>query len=137
LRIVLDASSVVGAALRLDGVPRRALLLARDRHAIALSVAVFEEIDTVLRRPKFDRVLTDDGRQDILELLAAAAVRFVPGIAVRDCRDSKDNKYLQLALAAGAEAIVSSDADLLDLNPWRGFRIVTPSALLRYDGKSD
>jgi predicted nucleic acid-binding protein len=45
---------------------------------------------------------------------------------VTDCRDRKDNKYLELALAAGASIIVTSDADLLILDPWRGIRILKP-----------
>jgi hypothetical protein len=35
---------------------------------------VFREIAAVLERPKFARVLTDDRRCEILELLVAAAV---------------------------------------------------------------
>ena len=49
---------------------------------------------------------------------------------VTDCRDPKDNKYLELALAAGAETIVSSDDDLLVLDPWRGVRIMRPTDYL-------
>jgi predicted nucleic acid-binding protein len=49
---------------------------------------------------------------------------------VRDCRDPKDDKYLKLALAAGAATIVSSDDDLLVLNPWRGVRVLTPADYL-------
>jgi predicted nucleic acid-binding protein len=44
-----------------------------------------------------------------------------------DCRDAKDDKYLEPALAAGAEVIVSSDDDLLVLDPWRGVRILRPA----------
>jgi len=50
---------------------------------------------------------------------------------VTDCRDPKDNKYLELALAAGASVIVSSDDDLLVLNPWRGIRILRPADYVR------
>jgi predicted nucleic acid-binding protein len=46
-------------------------------------------------------------------------------VPVTDCRDPKDDKYLELALAAGAETIVSSDEDLL-VHPWRGVRILRP-----------
>jgi predicted nucleic acid-binding protein len=53
-----------------------------------------------------------------------------PTVRVNDCRDAKDNKYLELALAAGAAVIVSSDNDLLALSPWRGVRIVTPAAFV-------
>jgi uncharacterized protein len=49
-----------------------------------------------------------------------------PREAVVDCRDPKDNKYLELAAAAGADRLLSSDEDLLVLDPWRGVRIIRP-----------
>jgi uncharacterized protein len=49
---------------------------------------------------------------------------------VIDCRDSKDNEYLELALSADAGTIVSSDADLLTLHPWRGVRILRSAEYL-------
>ena len=66
----------------------------------------------------------------MLELLRGAAVWFDPAVRVNDCRDAKDNKYLELALASGAETIISSDDDLLVLDPWRGVRILRPAAYL-------
>lgn len=53
---------------------------------------------------------------------------------VTDCRDPKDNKHLELALASGADTIVSSDADLLVLHPWRGTRILRPADYLAETG---
>ena len=53
-----------------------------------------------------------------------------PAEAVSDCRDAKDNKYLELALAARATVIVSGDDDLLFLDPWRGIRVLTPAQCL-------
>jgi predicted nucleic acid-binding protein len=38
--------------------------------------------------------------------------------------------YLELAFAAGAGIIVSSDSDLQILNPWRGVQILGPAAYL-------
>jgi len=70
---------------------------------------------------------------EITGLLTANAVWFEPAVAVRDCRDAKDNKYLELALAAGADVIVTGDADLLDLDPWRGVRIVRAADYLASD----
>ena len=43
---------------------------------------------------------------------------------VLDCRDAKDNKFLELALAAKADILVSSDIHLLELNPYRNIPIV-------------
>jgi uncharacterized protein len=130
LRVVVDASTIVGAALRADSIPQQALLLARERHTIALSGAVLGEIEAVLKRPKFAGILTDDRREEILGLLAAAAVWVEPALRVGDCRDGKDNKYLELAAAAGAGVIISSDEDLLVLDPWRGIRLLRPREFL-------
>ncbi|MFZ1426928.1 MAG: putative toxin-antitoxin system toxin component, PIN family [Geminicoccaceae bacterium] len=51
-----------------------------------------------------------------------------------DCRDAKDNKYLELALAAAADVIISGDTDLLVLHPWRGVRILRPAEYLAEAG---
>ena len=46
------------------------------------------------------------------------------------CRDPKDDKFLSLAVSGEATHIVTGDADLLVLHPFRGIRIVTPSTFL-------
>lgn len=85
----------------------------------------------VLARPKFARYLTDEDRTAILALMTDAAVWVEPTETVHDCRDAKDNKYLELAAAARAEVVITSDSDLLVLDPWRGVRIVRPADFLR------
>lgn len=128
--IVFDASTLVGAALKADSVPEQALLRAEEVDVFALSAAVAAEIEDVLNRPKFARVLTSPRRERVLGLLRDAAVWFEPAVRVADCRDPKDDKYLELALASGAETIVSSDDDLLVLHPWRSVRILRPAEYL-------
>jgi uncharacterized protein len=90
----------------------------------ALSTAVDTEIAEVLSRPRFARILSSERREGILQILRGTGVWFDPPIRITECRDPKDNKYLELALAAGAETIVSSDDDLLVLHPWRGVNIL-------------
>jgi uncharacterized protein len=128
--IVFDASAVVSAALKPDSVPEQALLRAEQIDIFALSIAVDEEISEVLTRPRFAGSIPQERLQKVLRMLRADAVWFEPSIQVTDCRDPKDNKYLELALAAGAELIVSGDDDLVVLDPWRGVRIVRPADYL-------
>ena len=118
---MIDANTVVSAALNPNGTSRRAVAIAREKGTIALSEAVYQEVAAVLARPKFAQVLTDDRRSEILELLAAAALWTEPRDRVEDCRDAKDNHYLELALAAGATVIVSGDEDLLVLDHGAAF----------------
>ena len=132
--IVFDASAVVSAALRATSVPERALLLAESVDLFALSAEVDGEIAEVLSRPRFAQAVTPERRTRILDLLRSDAVWFEPTERVTDCRDAKDNRYLELALAANAGIIVSGDSDLLVLHPWRGVHILQPAAYLAVAG---
>ena len=120
----------MSAAIKRAGVPERARLRARAEDVIALSSAIEAEIVEVLHRPKFAGAMTSLRRDHVLDLIRDAAVRFEPTVRVTDCRDAKDNKYLELSLAASATVIVASDQDLLVLHPWRGVRIVRPGEYL-------
>jgi putative PIN family toxin of toxin-antitoxin system len=128
--IVVDASSIVGAALKRGSVPSVALMRVLEHDRVAMSEAVAAEIRQVLARPKFAFVLTSSDQANITALLFADAEWFVPTVQVTDCRDPKDAKYLELALAARASVLISSDNDLLTLHPWRGILILRPTAYL-------
>jgi putative PIN family toxin of toxin-antitoxin system len=124
--IIFDASTVVGAALKADSIPEQALLRAEDTDLFALSPAVDTEIARVLNRAKFARAVSRERRERILDVPRGEAIWFDPVVRVVECRDPTDDIYLELALAAGAEIMVSSDNDLLVLHPWRGVRILRP-----------
>jgi putative PIN family toxin of toxin-antitoxin system len=128
--IVFDASTVVSAVLKANSVPERALFRAQATDVFALSTEVHDEIAEVLNRPKFAGVLSRERREQVLNVIRGMAAWFVPSERVTDCRDPKDDKYLELALAAGAAFIVSSDDDLIVLHPWRGVSILSPAAYL-------
>ncbi len=128
--IVFDVSTLVGAAIRRDSVPELALQHALSHDQVAVSEAMLAELIDVLARPRLTRFLDPDLRDDVLSRVHAFGILFVPTEAVTDCRDAKDNKYLDLALASAADGIVSSDGDLLVLHPWRGVRILRPAEYL-------
>jgi putative PIN family toxin of toxin-antitoxin system len=128
--IVFDTSTLVGVLLKANSVPERALVLAVTSDRLALSTPVVEEMEEVFRRRKFAGADKASRIAWITKLIYAGACWFEPTHDVTDCRDPNDNKYLELALASGAETIVSSDGDLLALNPWRGVNILRPAGYL-------
>jgi putative PIN family toxin of toxin-antitoxin system len=132
LIVVLDASTLVSAALKADSIPERALLRAvNEPNRLLLSREVEEEYREVLFRPKFDRYVSAERRQRILDIVVVAAERIESPAAVRECRDPKDDKYLALAAAGKADVIVSSDVhDLVSMHPWRGISILSPAVYL-------
>jgi len=116
--------------IKRDGKPLDALRKALLTDTLALSRPVEDELLEVLSRPRLARFIDLQLREEVIGQLLREAVRAVPTELVTDCRDAKDNKYLELAAAAGATLIVSSDNDLLVLDPWRGVRIVRPAEYL-------
>ena len=128
--VVIDANAVVSAALKADPTPERALRLARRFCTVCMSRDVSDEIGRVLARPWLRARIPDERRDEMLDLLHGAARTFEPAERAMDCRDAKDDRYLELALAACADIIVSGDQDLLVLDSWRGVRIPSPAAFV-------
>jgi putative PIN family toxin of toxin-antitoxin system len=130
LRTVLDTSVVVSAVLLPRSVPRRAFDRAQGQGKLLISQATLEELNEVLRRPRFDRYVTEDERMQFLTALVEAAELVAVTDVVTDCRDPKDNKFLELALNGRATCLVTGDNDLLVLNPFRGVPIMTPQTFV-------
>ena len=89
-------------------------------------------MQTRLWRPKFDRYISVEARRRLLIDLSAVAewVRLPDGPAPRLSRDADDDVFIQAALAAGADWLVSGDADLLDVPGALGLCILSPRQAL-------
>ena len=129
-RTVLDTGVVVSAVLLPRSVPRQAFDLAIAKGPLLVSEQTIAELDEVLRRPKFDKYVSESQRLEFL----AALLRGSELVEVRDveteCRDPKDNKFLELALSGKGSHIVTGDLDLLVLHPFRGIAIVNAQSFL-------
>jgi predicted nucleic acid-binding protein len=73
----------------------------------------------------------DDEVDQYLQVLAEMSDASGGGITdprqtVGDCPDWEDNRILDLAAAVGAFLIVSADADLTSMSPWRGRSVIEP-----------
>jgi putative PIN family toxin of toxin-antitoxin system len=102
-----------------------------DEAVLLVSQATMSELADVLAQAKFDRYVSLEQRLQFISLLANTA-EFVPLIQiVRECRDPNDDKFLEVALNGRADVIVTGDADLLRMHPWREVAILQPSGYLR------
>lgn len=130
-RVVVDTNVFVSRLLRFDSVPGRAAEKAIHHATVLVSESTTNELAEVLAQAKFDCYVTLEQRLQFIRLIAQTA-EFVPIIhSIRECRDSADNKFLEVALDGRADVIVSGDADLLKMNRWRGIAIVPPADYLR------
>jgi uncharacterized protein len=97
---------------------------------IVVSEATIGELADLLGRDKWDRYVSIEDRQEFIRRLLQICA-LVPVLSeIDDCRDAADNRFLALALDAGASVIITGDRDLLDLDPWRDIRILTPAEFL-------
>jgi putative PIN family toxin of toxin-antitoxin system len=127
---VIDTSVFVSAFLDSRSIPREALHLGFEAGVVLISVDTLRELEDVLQRRKFNKFISLSARQ---AFLAAYADLFEPVWVtdqVTDCRDPKDNKFLELALSGKADFLITGDADLLSLHPWRGIAILSPADFL-------
>lgn len=134
-RVVFDTSSLIGAALKRNSVPYRALALVLDSFELCTSVELLAQLESVLARNQFRSLIQTEARLEFVELIRtkgqlipmdAADVANVAPL----CRDASDDFILALASIADADFVVSSDNDLLVMNPWRGIPILTPAQFL-------
>ena len=131
-RVVFDTSTLVSAVIRPDSIPWQALRRPFLSGEVCASAETLAEMEEVLERSKFDRYLDRPTRRGAAEQIRRDCRMFVmdPVDASPPCRDPRDNKFLALALIANADAIISSDQDLLTLHPWRCIPILTPTLFL-------
>jgi hypothetical protein len=127
---VIDTNTVISALLLPTSIPRQAFDKAFDTGIVLLSDAVIVELSTVFRRPRFNRYLSEQERLQFLSVLLRDALTIPITESITDCRDAKDNKFLELATSGKADTIISGDTDLLELHPYRGIEILTPRAFL-------
>jgi len=130
-RVVLDTNVAVSALVFREG--RLAWLREAweaGRIVPIVSAETVAELVRVLAYPKLK--LSEEETKNVLAhyMEHAEAVREAgASVRVPECRDPDDRKFLQLAYAAKADALVTGDEDLLTLAGKSRVPILTPEAL--------
>jgi uncharacterized protein len=84
-----------------------------------------------LGRKEFRRYVDEEGIRTFVAALTREAQWVDVNVRVTACRDSKDDKFLELAINGHATHIVTGDSDLLALHPFQGSAIVSPNVFLK------
>jgi putative PIN family toxin of toxin-antitoxin system len=133
MRAVVDTGILVSALILPRGTIGNVLRALRDGRFVTIySTPMMVELIDVLGRPKIQAKYHVQPN-DIVELINLVRLRgelVIPKRAIEVCRDPKDNKFLEAAVAGEADAIVTGDDDLLVLHPFDGIDILRPSEFL-------
>jgi uncharacterized protein len=139
IRAVIDTNILIRALIKPQGSVGTIIAALRShRFELILSWPLLEELAAKIALPRIQGKyhLTDLDTYDYMAFLSIQGKLVEPREAVRVCRDAKDNMVLEAALTGKAQFIVTSDEDLLVLNPFGQIEIVTAGAFLRRLGTS-
>ncbi len=128
--VVFDTNTLISAALLPGSVPRKALDKAYQDYNLVCSEACFNELAVILPKPKFRKYLSEGEANLFLTSFSTAISWVTVTCVITDCRDAKDNKFLELGISAKATYLVTGDEDLLVLHPYGNLGILTPAAFL-------
>ena len=139
LRVVLDTNVVLSTLVFRGGVMRHfSALWQQERIQPVVSKPIVQELLRVLAYPRF-RLTAQDSEDLLADYLPYCEVVNVEGhfnvlMHVKQCRDVKDQMFLDAAQIAGVDFLVSGDDDLHAVNDPLGthhrFQICKPAEML-------
>ncbi len=135
-RVIFDTNALISRLLLPKSVAGRAVRRLLELAQPLVSESTLEELATTLSKDKFDRYVTLADRREFFQKFARVAEWVHVTTVVRECRDPRDDQFLELAVDGEASMIVTGDVDLLVLSPFRGISIVAPAATLSMSDQS-
>jgi putative PIN family toxin of toxin-antitoxin system len=130
LRFVVDTNILVSAVLIKSSIPDVAFKKARSLGIILFSDATFQELQEILNRSKFDKYISVSVRTQFLAKFKLESEETEIVKMIKECRDPKDDKFLEVAINGNATHIITGDKDLLELHPFQGVDIITATQFL-------
>ena len=130
LRVVLDTNVLVSAVIS-NGKSRELLRKGIEQEfSLLTSDFILKELVTVLRRPKF-KTNEDEIDRIILTLILSSEVISVRSKFQAVEEDKKDDMIVNTAYDGQADIIVTGDSHLLELESFKGTKIITIENMLK------
>jgi putative PIN family toxin of toxin-antitoxin system len=131
LRVVLDPGVLISALLSPRGTPTRLYLLwLSGEFELVVCPHLIEELEGVLRRPKFRDLVTPDEVDEFVEIIRRGAISVENPVIIEGVtRDPGDDYLVALAQSADVDYLVAGDKDLTSLATVSP-PVLSPAALL-------
>jgi putative PIN family toxin of toxin-antitoxin system len=132
-RVVLDTNVVVSAAIVKEGNPAKIFeMLLLEEIENYTTKEIIEEIKDVLNRPRITKRLKQKDKEFITETFKQLSIIVNPEIKINQLEvDPDDNKFLECAVTAKANYIISGDDHLLNLKSFKDILILTPAEFVK------
>jgi uncharacterized protein len=132
MKVVLDTNVVISAGISSDGNPAKIFeLFLLEKIINYTTYEIIREIENVMQREKITKILSVDGRKFVLENFKQFSILIKPTISINKVEeDPDDDKFLECAISANIDYIISGDEHLLKLKEFRGIYILNPTEFL-------
>ena len=136
MKVVIDTSVWIAALIKKDSGARDVLRLALRKEIIPqMGETLFREYESVMKRKKIQKLtsLSPEEQQELLEaFLLVCQWNDIYYTWRPNLKDENDNFLVELAVASGAEAIVTYNRkDFAEAQLLFEHRIVTPEELIK------
>jgi putative PIN family toxin of toxin-antitoxin system len=105
-RIVIDTNVFISGALSSTSTPAQVVERAMEQDQLLASRDTMREVIEKLLAPKFDRYVSRERREALLDRLAPNVEMVEIVQAVRASRDPKDDKFLEVAVNGDARLLI-------------------------------
>lgn len=127
--VAIDTNVLVSGMLREEGPPGRIVnLIYHYGVHVAVDHRVIGEYQTVTRRAKF--ALPDEKLQHLFDSLQNVEIYVDARDPAVNLPDPKDNMFLEVALAAGADFLITGNLRHFPARSRRGVRVVNPKQFI-------
>ncbi|MCY7334214.1 MAG: putative toxin-antitoxin system toxin component, PIN family [Pseudanabaena sp. CAN_BIN31] len=130
LRLVIDTNVLISGLLSSNSILQKIFDYATSQATLLMSDVVQAEIENVISRHKFKKYISPEKQIKFLAALAEQVELILINQQIRECRDPKDDKFLELAICGTADYIITGDADLLELHPFQNIPILKAANFL-------
>ena len=101
-------------------------LIVNERIKIIIANQLLNEIQLVTKREKLAKYFPKSSVDDLINLLNQISENYTIKPKFKICRDTKDNFLIDLSNISKADYLITGDKDLLELNPFKKTKIISP-----------
>ena len=132
IKAVIDTNIFISGLIKSPSCREIIRALEQDKFVVVISPEIISELIGVINRPKFKGIINQKVASKIVYALKSQALLVKPSVKIDVIKaDPDDNMFLEAAITAKANVIVSMDRHLLALTTFRNIPIILPEEFLR------
>ena len=132
LKVVVDTNVFISGLLKNAACRKIINHLKASKFQLVISPQTLDELIGVMARPKFHAFITQETATRLIETIKTQAIIVSPRHKLSVIReDPDDNRFLEAALEARADIIVSGDNHILGCKSKFDIPILTPTEFLK------